>query len=196
MWIAVLLFILLSPGLLITLPPVGKIFMSRKTSLTAVLVHATIFATLLTLLKSVSEGFQAGPSPMYNSAAATTLVQSATEYMNSLPATTSDADKKTASDYASGLASAKTLAESARDPMRRAGAWAGALENLTPPASLKAAFSANLTATYGFPAPSKAAGAACDKDRSATEPPKPSMCKYSCLSGYGLVGGQNAYLCA
>lgn len=43
-----LLFILLSPGVLLTLPPVGKnIFMSCQTSLLAVLVHAVIFAVVL-----------------------------------------------------------------------------------------------------------------------------------------------------
>ena len=39
-----LLFVLLSPGVLLTLPPVGsQIFMSGKTSLIAVLVHAVVF---------------------------------------------------------------------------------------------------------------------------------------------------------
>ena len=43
-----LLFILLSPGLLLTLPPVTRqIFFSCKTSVLAVLVHALVFATLL-----------------------------------------------------------------------------------------------------------------------------------------------------
>ena len=45
MLVPVLLFVLLSPGMLLTLPPVGRnIFMSQKTSLLAVLVHAVIFA--------------------------------------------------------------------------------------------------------------------------------------------------------
>lgn len=59
-----LLFILLSPGVLLTLPPVGnKIFMSCQTSLLAVLVHAVIFAVVLSysddipLLNSL-EGFR------------------------------------------------------------------------------------------------------------------------------------------
>jgi len=44
MWLIALLFILLSPGVLLTLPPVGsQIFMSGKTSLIAVLVHAVVF---------------------------------------------------------------------------------------------------------------------------------------------------------
>jgi len=43
-----LLFILLSPGLLLTIPPVTKqIFFSCKTSVLAVLVHALLFATIL-----------------------------------------------------------------------------------------------------------------------------------------------------
>ena len=45
---ATLLFILLSPGVLLTLPPVGpKILMSGKTSLIAVLVHAVVFYLVL-----------------------------------------------------------------------------------------------------------------------------------------------------
>ena len=44
----IVLFILLSPGILLTLPPVGKkIFMSCETSIAAVLVHALVFAVAL-----------------------------------------------------------------------------------------------------------------------------------------------------
>lgn len=63
---ATLLFILLSPGVLLTLPPVGgKIFMSGKTSLLAVLVHAVVFYVLLSMRRQIPvvnmifEGFQA-----------------------------------------------------------------------------------------------------------------------------------------
>ncbi len=62
---ATVLFILLSPGLLLTLPPVGnKIFMSCKTSVLAVVVHAFVFAFLLSNIQSIPvlntlEGFQA-----------------------------------------------------------------------------------------------------------------------------------------
>jgi hypothetical protein len=49
-----LLFILLSPGVLLTIPSVGKkIFMSGKTSLSAVLVHSVIFSLVLILLKRI-----------------------------------------------------------------------------------------------------------------------------------------------
>ena len=54
----VLLFILLSPGLLLTLPPVNKkIFFSMKTSVIAVLVHALVFAAALYYSGSL-DGFQ------------------------------------------------------------------------------------------------------------------------------------------
>jgi hypothetical protein len=45
MWLATaLLFVLLSPGVLLTLPPGGRgIFMSGQTSLVAVIVHALVF---------------------------------------------------------------------------------------------------------------------------------------------------------
>jgi len=43
----------------VTLPPIGKkIFMSEKTGLLQVVVHALVFAVVLYALSSVSEGFQ------------------------------------------------------------------------------------------------------------------------------------------
>lgn len=63
---ATILFILLSPGVLLTLPPVGsKILMSGKTSLIAVLVHAVVFYVLLSFRRQIPvlnvfiEGFEA-----------------------------------------------------------------------------------------------------------------------------------------
>jgi hypothetical protein len=62
---ATLLFVLLSPGILLTLPPIGgKVLMSGKTSLIAVLVHAVVFYVLMTYRRSIPvlsslEGFQA-----------------------------------------------------------------------------------------------------------------------------------------
>ena len=51
MWLLLVLFVLLSPGVLLTLPPVGgQVFMSGKTSLIAVLVHAVIFVLILSQL--------------------------------------------------------------------------------------------------------------------------------------------------
>jgi hypothetical protein len=64
----VVLFVLLSPGLLLTLPPVGKkIFMSCQTSTAAVFVHALVFAIALAYLPYIPilnqlEGFQAAPA--------------------------------------------------------------------------------------------------------------------------------------
>jgi hypothetical protein len=58
--IAVLLFILLSPGFLLSIPAVGgKYIMTGKTSVTAVLVHAVVFGLSLYLLKTYYgvEGF-------------------------------------------------------------------------------------------------------------------------------------------
>jgi hypothetical protein len=53
-----LLFALLSPGFLLTLPPVGgKVFMSGKTSLIAVLVHAVVFYLVARYVLGVEEGF-------------------------------------------------------------------------------------------------------------------------------------------
>lgn len=61
-WLAAVLFLLLSPGVLLTLPPVGpKILMSGKTSLIAVAVHAIVFYVLLSYLSDAYEGFKACP---------------------------------------------------------------------------------------------------------------------------------------
>ena len=60
----VILFILLSPGLLLTLPPVGKkVFMSCQTSVLAVFVHALVFGVALYYINSIPvlnqlDGFQ------------------------------------------------------------------------------------------------------------------------------------------
>ena len=62
-----LLFILLSPGFLLTIPPVGKnIFMSGQTSISAVLVHALIFTAILYGLSSVKEGFVEWKNPNWS----------------------------------------------------------------------------------------------------------------------------------
>ena len=66
--LATLLFILLSPGVLLTIPPIGKkMLMSGKTSLIAVLVHAVLFYFLLKYRYSIPflrtiEGFGAARS--------------------------------------------------------------------------------------------------------------------------------------
>lgn len=55
-----LLFVLLSPGVLLTLPPKGKgVWMSGQTSLIAVLVHAVVFAVAFVYLRGsgMFEGF-------------------------------------------------------------------------------------------------------------------------------------------
>ena len=56
-----ILFFVLSPGVLLTLPPVGKkIWMSGQTSITSALVHAVVFVGILYLIQQntdVMEGF-------------------------------------------------------------------------------------------------------------------------------------------
>jgi hypothetical protein len=52
--VPVILFILLSPGVLLTLPPLSKgIFMSGQTSIPAVLVHGVVFAVVYAILRRV-----------------------------------------------------------------------------------------------------------------------------------------------
>jgi len=65
---ATVLFIILSPGLLLTLPPVGKkVWMSGKMSVISVLVHAVVFFSLMAYRKSIPllnqlEGFKTSVS--------------------------------------------------------------------------------------------------------------------------------------
>lgn len=69
-----ILFILLSPGVLLTIPPVGKnLFMSCQTSPSAVLFHAVIFTACVYAiqkyvykLNTESEGFQMIKGPWKN----------------------------------------------------------------------------------------------------------------------------------
>ena len=47
-----LLFVLLSPGILLTLPPGSNgVYMSRQTSLAAILTHALVFSVVFALLR-------------------------------------------------------------------------------------------------------------------------------------------------
>lgn len=64
MLLETILFVLLSPGILLTLPPIGKVFwMTGKMSPMSVFVHAIVFGLLLLLLKRYTEGFQSPPPP-------------------------------------------------------------------------------------------------------------------------------------
>ena len=47
-WLAAVIFFVLSPGVLVTLPPgpSGKVYMSRETSLQAAAVHAVVFVVV------------------------------------------------------------------------------------------------------------------------------------------------------
>jgi len=56
--IAGLLFFVLSPGVLLTLPPGSRgIFLSCQTSVTAAAVHAVVFIAVTYLLTTAVEGF-------------------------------------------------------------------------------------------------------------------------------------------
>jgi hypothetical protein len=69
-----ILFFLLSPGVLLTLPPVGKkIWMSGETSFVASIVHAIVFVGIVYLLSQYGfiEGFACGSAPAAGSADAT-----------------------------------------------------------------------------------------------------------------------------
>ncbi len=57
--LATALFIALSPGVLLTIPPgKGPLFVSGKTSLVAVFVHAVVFYLALYFLPRVVEGME------------------------------------------------------------------------------------------------------------------------------------------
>jgi hypothetical protein len=51
--VPVILFVLLSPGLLLTIPPLKRgLFMSGQTCITAVFVHALVFALVYSGLRN------------------------------------------------------------------------------------------------------------------------------------------------
>lgn len=69
--VATLLFVVLSPGLLLTIPPRSKgLFMSCQTSLLAVLVHAVVFYGVLMVLPRFVEGFENVSAAVMDAAAA------------------------------------------------------------------------------------------------------------------------------
>lgn len=62
--LATALFIALSPGVILTLPPgKGPVFASGKTSLVAVFVHAVVFYLALSFLPRVIEGMENKEEP-------------------------------------------------------------------------------------------------------------------------------------
>lgn len=59
LWLATLLFVILSPGIVLTIPPRSKgLFFSCQTSFLAVLVHAVVFYLTMMYLPRYVEGFQ------------------------------------------------------------------------------------------------------------------------------------------
>ncbi len=81
-----ILFFLLSPGVLLTLPPVGKkIWMSGQTSVVAALVHAIVFVIILYLLSSngLIEGFA---SKLQSDKGAKSAKQTLGKYLGKKPA--------------------------------------------------------------------------------------------------------------
>ena len=61
-----LLFIILSPGFLLTIPPVGKkVLMSGQTSIQSVLVHAVIFTAILYGIKHYKSTTEEGFAPLW-----------------------------------------------------------------------------------------------------------------------------------
>ena len=62
--VAGLLFFVLSPGVLLTIPPgKGGLLLSGQTSVVAALVHAVVFVMVAYLLTTVVEGFAPASSP-------------------------------------------------------------------------------------------------------------------------------------
>ena len=56
--VAGILFFVLSPGVLLTIPPGSRgLFLSCQTSVAAALVHAVVFVAVAYLLSYVAEGF-------------------------------------------------------------------------------------------------------------------------------------------
>lgn len=68
-WIPAILFFLLSPGVLITIPPRSRgLWMSGQTSLVAVIIHTVLFAAALYAVHRWWGGMYEGFSGAYNTA--------------------------------------------------------------------------------------------------------------------------------
>jgi hypothetical protein len=83
-FILAVLFFVLSPGILLTLPPVGKkVFLSGKTSLLAAAVHAVVFWLVIRCLKwrGLLEGFQTSTSAETSSTPVAAVAASPTQAM-------------------------------------------------------------------------------------------------------------------
>jgi len=185
MWIYTVLFILLSPGLLITLPPVGKtLFFSGKTSILSILVHATLFTLIVGWIHSCrTEGFQ---SPgVYDP---TGLLGQAT--------TLAESGDSAAVDYLQNLQAAITETVAIKNTAAQAGAWARHLISLTPPPEAAPAVAISLTRAFGFPAPSVESGEPCTQNTTnGEEVPTPDMCMFQCVSGLSRSTADGIYIC-
>ena len=86
--VAGLLFFVLSPGVLLTIPPSSKgLFLSCQTSVTAALVHAVVFVAVTYLLSTAVEGFTPNITTNMNATATANMNANAnmpplTPYMN------------------------------------------------------------------------------------------------------------------
>ena len=77
--IAGILFFVLSPGVLLTIPPGSRgLFLSGQTSVLAALVHAVVFVAVAYLLSTAVEGFTSNMNIMNTN----TNMPNLTPYMN------------------------------------------------------------------------------------------------------------------
>jgi len=77
--VAGILFFVLSPGVLLTIPPGSRgLFLSGQTSVLAALVHAVVFVAVAYLLTSAAEGFTSNMNIMNTN----TNMPNLTPYMN------------------------------------------------------------------------------------------------------------------
>jgi hypothetical protein len=107
---ATILFVLLSPGLLLTLPPIGKKwYRTGQTSVQAILVHAIVFAVALYALKKYGkyEAFQSSTAP--SPAGAVSTQRGSTTTSGSMGNTVSVATRRGATTSGSSGNSANTV---------------------------------------------------------------------------------------
>ena len=188
MWIAIALFILLSPGLLITIPPIGKMFMSGKTSLVAIIIHAAIFAILLSVFKSVKEGFENTTvmHPEFHPNESAELLNKAIYHSD--PSTYPEGEGAKERAYYEQIRMACDKVNNSNGDQIALDEWKRSLESMTPPDMIRAAHGNLLALLYGFGPSSGYPGDRCTRDidpNSQGVEPSGSMCKYYCTSGYG-----------
>lgn len=88
MWKLILLFILLTPGILFTIPPYGKKFIGGNGNLVTAVLHGILFVFIAQFFMIYNEGFTVCPSNQRKNASGICLLCPSGSYCNGTNAST------------------------------------------------------------------------------------------------------------